>query len=106
LTPFKDGLAVISFCHGRPIPLLDHRSEAAALHFRGALLHLGIGVRQLLTCQKQPKICGSLTRPVQIVFFIWTGWQRLRTSSWTGGCRGDNTYSSWALFALRRQTGI
>jgi len=68
--PFKDGLAVVSFCHALPTPLLDHRSEAAVLHFREAMLHLGIGVRQLLTCQKPPKICGSLTRPVQIVFFI------------------------------------
>ena len=64
------GLAVVSFCHALPTPLLDHRSEAALLHFREASLHLGIGVKQLLTCQKPPKICGSLTRPVQIVFFI------------------------------------
>jgi hypothetical protein len=44
LIPFKDGLAVVSFCHALPTPLLDHRSEAAVLHFREALLHLQIVV--------------------------------------------------------------
>ena len=57
MIPFKDGLAVVSFCHALPTPLLDHRSEAALLHFREALLHLGISAKNLWLADKAGANC-------------------------------------------------